>query len=194
MGFQRLWVGGGEKKISAQESWQKFRENPIFFVTIGPLDQKANIQCCLGKFLGLIDGFLFNGVGFMIERRLIWIAGWFWWWICKVNQSIKFGAMVDFVWHHEKKWKISNSMTIFGRYNPKLGFKTYGFCLPRAMGYGLLRTYGLWVAIPCPPTWWNQMSMGFQGLWVRRVSTVYGLISCMPIKLWYQHLLSTISL
>ena len=23
----------------------------------------------------LIDGFIFNGVGFMIEQRLIWIAG-----------------------------------------------------------------------------------------------------------------------
>jgi len=29
-------------------------------------------------------------------------------------------------------------MTIFGRCNPKLGSKTYGFCPPRAMGYVLL--------------------------------------------------------
>ena len=44
-------------------------------------------------------------------------------------------------------------MTIFGRCNPKLGSKAYGFCLPKVMGYELLRTYGLWVANPCPPTW-----------------------------------------
>ena len=54
MGFQRLWVGGGEKKISAQESCLKFRENPIFFVKIGLLDQKPNIQYHLGKSL-LVD-------------------------------------------------------------------------------------------------------------------------------------------
>ena len=42
-------LGGSEKKISAQESWLKFQENPIFFVKIGLLDQKANIQHYLGK-------------------------------------------------------------------------------------------------------------------------------------------------
>ena len=34
MGFQRLWVGGGRKKIRTWKSWWKFWENPIFFVTI----------------------------------------------------------------------------------------------------------------------------------------------------------------
>ena len=51
MGFQRLWVGGGEKKISTQESRPKFRENHIFFFKIGLLDQKPNIQYHLGKSL-----------------------------------------------------------------------------------------------------------------------------------------------
>ena len=48
-------------------------------------------------------------------------------------------------------------MTIFGRDNPKLGSEIYGICLPRA---------GLYLANPCLPTRWNQMSVGFQGLWV----------------------------
>jgi hypothetical protein len=44
--------------------------------------------------------------------------------------------------------------------------KTYGFCLPRGMGYGLLQTYGLWYAIPCEPSWWMDFAMGYKGLWV----------------------------
>jgi len=46
--------------------------------------------------------------------------------------------------------------------------KTYGFCPPRGMGYGLLLTYGLWYAIPCEPSWWMDFSMGYKGLWVIR--------------------------
>ena len=38
------------------------------------------------------------------------------------------------------------------RCNPKLGSKTYGILPGRGMGYGLLRTYGLWGAIPHPPS------------------------------------------
>ena len=60
-------------------------------------------------------------------------------------------------------------MTIFGRYNPKLGSKTYGFCLPRAMGYGLQipahqldGTKGVW----------DFRGYGLLGAWVKRVSTV----------------------
>ena len=54
-------------------------------------------------------------------------------------------------------------MTIFGRCNPKLGSKTYGFCPTKG--------YGLWVIADLggnthPPTWWTQKDMGFQGLWV----------------------------
>ena len=60
---------------------------------------------------------------------------------------------------HHKKVKNIKFYDIFGGCNPKLGSKTFGFCPPRAM---------VWVANPCPPTWWTQMSMGFQGLciWV----------------------------
>ena len=65
-----------------------------------------------------------------------------------------------------KKCENTKLMTIFGKCNPKLGSKTYGFCPPRAMAYGLLQTYGLWVANPCPPTLWTQKGMEFQGLWV----------------------------
>jgi hypothetical protein len=46
--------------------------------------------------------------------------------------------------------------------------KTYGFCLRRGMGYGLLRTYGLWYVIPCEPSWWTAQAMGYKGLWVMR--------------------------
>jgi len=46
--------------------------------------------------------------------------------------------------------------------------KTYGFYLQRGMGYGLLRTYGLWYAIPCEPSWWTAQAMGYKGLWVIR--------------------------
>ena len=42
---------------------------------VGLLDWKANIQCHFRQVI-VIDAFLFNGVGFMIEQRLIWIAGW----------------------------------------------------------------------------------------------------------------------
>ena len=34
------------------------------------------------------------------------------------------------------------------------------------MGYGLLRTYGLWDVIFRKPTWWIKFPMGFKGLWV----------------------------
>ena len=57
-------------------------------------------------------------------------------------------------------------MSIFGRCNPKLGSKTYGILPGRGMGYGLLRTYGLWGEIPRPPRWWTQKCMGFRRLWV----------------------------
>ena len=46
--------------------------------------------------------------------------------------------------------------------------KIYGFCLQRGMGYGLLRTYGLWCENPCPPSWWTRKAMGYKGLWVIR--------------------------
>jgi hypothetical protein len=36
------------------------------------------------------------------------------------------------------------------------------------MDYGLLRTYGLWYAIPCERSWWTAWAMGFKGLWVIR--------------------------
>jgi hypothetical protein len=48
------------------------------------------------------------------------------------------------------------------------------------MGYGLLRTYGLWYAIPRPPSWWitiwNIRGYRFPGAWVNnnRGSTVLG--------------------
>ena len=42
---------------------------------------------------------------------------------------------------------------------------TYGFCLQRGMGYGLLRLYGLWSSFPCEPTWWTQKRMEFKGVW-----------------------------
>jgi hypothetical protein len=46
--------------------------------------------------------------------------------------------------------------------------KTYGFCLQRGMGYGLLQTYGLWYVISCKPSWWTAQAMGYKGLWVMR--------------------------
>ena len=88
--------------------------------------------------------------------------------------------MVDFCVASRKKVTNIKFYDIFGRNNPKLGSKTYGFCPPRAMGYGLLRTYGLWVALnPRPPTRWTQNGMDFRGYglseaWVKRVSTVDG--------------------
>ena len=35
-------------------------------------------------------------------------------------------------------------------------------------GYGLVRTYGVWYAIPCEPSWWTAQAMGFKGLWAAR--------------------------
>ncbi len=51
---------------------------------------------------------------------------------------------------------------------PNIGGKTYGFCMQKAMGYGLLRTYGLWYAISRLPSWWTGQAMGYKGLWVIR--------------------------
>ena len=42
---------------------------------------------------------------------------------------------------------------------------TYGFCLQRGMGYGLLRLYGLWSTFPCEPSRWTQKRMEFKGVW-----------------------------
>jgi hypothetical protein len=51
---------------------------------------------------------------------------------------------------------------------PNMVSKTYGFCLWNGMGYGLLRTYGLWYVIPCEPSRWMAQAMGYKGLWVMR--------------------------
>ena len=45
-------------------------------------------------------------------------------------------------------------------------YQNYRFFLQKGMGYGLLKTYGLWYANPRPPSWWTEKVMGFQGLWV----------------------------
>ncbi|EDR00893.1 uncharacterized protein LACBIDRAFT_333751 [Laccaria bicolor S238N-H82] len=73
----------------------------------------SEVMALLGQVI--IDVFLLNSVDFMIEGSLIWGGG---------------ALQVDF--------------REFGdQYNPNLGSKTYGFCRPRAMGYGFSRTYGL---------------------------------------------------
>ena len=36
------------------------------------------------------------------------------------------------------------------------------------MGYGLMRTYGLWYENPRPPSRWIAQGMGYEGLWVNR--------------------------
>ena len=51
-------------------------------------------------------------------------------------------------------------MTIFGKCNPKLGSKIYGFCHQRPM------SYGLWYAFPHPPSQWTAGAMGYKRLWV----------------------------
>ena len=38
----------------------------------------------------------------------------------------------------------------------------------KAMGYGVLESYGLWVENPCEPTRWIEKAMGYWGLWVIR--------------------------
>ena len=42
---------------------------------------------------------------------------------------------------------------------------TYGFCLHRGMGYGLLWLYGLWSTFPYEPTRWTQKRMEFKRVW-----------------------------
>jgi hypothetical protein len=42
----------------------------------------------------------------------------------------------------------------------------YGVFCQKGMGYGVLRTYGLWVANPREPSWWTRKVMGFGSLWV----------------------------
>jgi len=72
----------------------------------------------------------------------------------------------------KKSEKNTKFMTIFGKCNPKLGSKTYGFRHQRPMGYGLWLTYGLWYAFPCPPSWWTAGAMGYKRLWVMTGPTV----------------------
>ena len=36
------------------------------------------------------------------------------------------------------------------------------------MGYGLMRTYGLWYENPHPPSQWIAQGMGYEGLWVNK--------------------------
>ena len=57
-----------------------------------------------------------------------------------------------------------------------------GFAPQRGMGYGLLRTYGLWVQILCEPTWWTQKTMGYGSLWVIR-SMGYEDVDCINLIL-----------
>lgn len=61
----------------------------------------------------------------------------------------------------------------------KVGGKTMGFSLQRGMGYGLLRTYGLWYAISREPSWWISRAMGYKGLWVFRGMGYEG-FNCNP--------------
>ena len=80
MGFQGLWVGGGGKKISAQESWQKFLRKSYFLCYNGSAGPQGKHSMPFGQVI--VDALLLNGVGFIIEQRLIWITGWFqsiWW-------------------------------------------------------------------------------------------------------------------
>lgn len=56
---------------------------------------------------------------------------------------------------------LEQNLSEFGPY-------TYGFFPGGAMGYGLLRYYGLWSAFPCEPTRWTQKGMGYMGVWVMR--------------------------
>ena len=56
--------------------------------------------------------------------------------------------------------KNTKFMTIFGKCNPKLGSKIYGFCHQTPMGYGL------WYAFPHPPSRWTAGAMGYKRLWV----------------------------
>ena len=53
---------------------------------------------------------------------------------------------------------------------PNIESKNYGFFRPRGMGYGLMRTYGLWYENSCPPSRWIAQGMGYvyEGLWVNR--------------------------
>ncbi len=47
------------------------------------------------------------------------------------------------------------------------------------MGYWVWESYGLWVEIPCEPTWWIQGPMGYEGLWVMRAMGYKG-VDCIP--------------
>jgi hypothetical protein len=44
------------------------------------------------------------------------------------------------------------------------------------MGYGVLQTYGLWVANPRLPSWWTDFAMEYWGLWV---------VTCMGYEKFY---------
>ena len=66
MGFQRLWVGRGGKKISTQESWQKISRKSYFLCYNGSAGPEGKHSMPFGQVI--VDALLLNGVGFVIEQ------------------------------------------------------------------------------------------------------------------------------
>ena len=75
MGFKGLWVAGGGKEISAQESHGNLRDICIF--CYNKSTQLEGKQSMLSGHV-IIDAFLFSSVSFMIEQRLICGGGALW--------------------------------------------------------------------------------------------------------------------